>query len=208
MVLLAAAVTGQGPLELFNGRDLAGWSTFLPHADGSDPRTDPRGVFTVRDGVLRISGEEPGLLSTERTYGDYRLRVEWRWGDTARPAAAGPRDGGLLLHATGPDTLWTRSILCQIREGSTGDLWLLDGTALTVRGKRRVDGRAPRFREAERPIGEWNVLEVTCQGDRIEVRLNGAVVNEGTGASATRGRVAFQSQGAELLLRSITLEPL
>ena len=39
-------------LELFNGRNLDGWHTWLVDTQ----RTDPRRVFTVTNGCLRISG--------------------------------------------------------------------------------------------------------------------------------------------------------
>src|SRR5687767_9766825 len=64
------------PIALFNGRDFAGLYTFLQDTK----RADPRGVFTVRDGLLRISGDGFGYLSTERSYRDYRLVVEFKWG--------------------------------------------------------------------------------------------------------------------------------
>lgn len=62
--------------------------------------------------------------------------------------------------------------------------------------------------DVERPVGEWNRLECICAGDRITNILNGKVVNEGTGASLTRGKILFQSEGAELFFRRIDLQPL
>jgi len=43
-------------IPLFNGKDLSGWNIFIRHADKSDPRADPKGVFKVEDGVIHISG--------------------------------------------------------------------------------------------------------------------------------------------------------
>ena len=47
-------------ISLFNGKDLSGWYTFIPHKDdpNADPRTDPKGVFKVEDGVIHVSGQE------------------------------------------------------------------------------------------------------------------------------------------------------
>ncbi|MBL9128254.1 MAG: DUF1080 domain-containing protein, partial [Verrucomicrobiales bacterium] len=87
--------------SLFDGRDLRGWRTWLV-----DTRhDDPRGVFGVTNGWIRISGDGLGYLASEREFENYRLVVEWkwgtkntRWGDRIGKA----RDSGIFLHATGP----------------------------------------------------------------------------------------------------------
>lgn len=108
-------------IQLFNGKDLSGFTTWL-----QDTKTaDPRHVFSVRDGMIRISGEGNGYLATERAYRDYRLVVEYRWG---RRTDGGKfvRNSGILLHATGPDGgaggTWMSSIECQLAQGCVGDL--------------------------------------------------------------------------------------
>ena len=63
-------------IDLFNGRDLQAWYPYLRHFG----RSDARDVFRVRDGVLRISGDVDGYLSTESSWRDYRLSLEFRWG--------------------------------------------------------------------------------------------------------------------------------
>jgi hypothetical protein len=37
------------------------------------------------------------------------------------------------------------------------------------------------------------------------LQVNGKIVNEGTGARPSRGRILFQSEGAELFFRNIAL---
>ena len=59
--------------------------------------------------------------------------------------------------------------------------------------------------DAEKPLGEWNTLECVCDGDRITNILNGKVVNAGTGATPSRGKLLFQSEGAEVFFRRIDL---
>jgi len=63
-------------------------------------------------------------------------------------------------------------------------------------------------REVEKPAGEWNRLEVVVERDRITNILNGVVVNVGTAPSYTRGKIIVQSEGAELFVRRIDLQPL
>jgi hypothetical protein len=62
--------------------------------------------------------------------------------------------------------------------------------------------------DLEKPVGEWNRLECICDGDKITNILNGTVVNAGTGASHTKGKILFQSEGAEVFFRRIELLPL
>lgn len=90
------------PIPLFNGRDLAGFHTWLVDSG----REDPRKVFTVTNHMIRISGEGLGYLATDREYADYHLSAEfrwggrnWSWGDRIGKA----RDSGIFLHATGQD---------------------------------------------------------------------------------------------------------
>lgn len=176
-------------VSLFNGKDLAGWYTFTRHADKTVvPYPDPKGVFKVEDGVIHISGEEFGCLTTKQEYGDYRLRLEVKWGKKKWPPRDGektPRDSGILMHCVGPDKVWTKSIECQIQEHDFGDFFLVCGTTIEVNGKPEK-GRVVRTTDAEKPHGEWIVVEVICDGDAITNIVNGVVVNKATKIATSR----------------------
>lgn len=62
--------------------------------------------------------------------------------------------------------------------------------------------------DVEKAVGEWNTLECICDGAKITNILNGKVVNAGTMASHTKGKILFQSEGAEVFFRRIDLQPL
>jgi len=119
--------------QLFNGYDLEGWYTFLKPR-GRD--NDPKGVFTVKDGMIRISGEEWGCITTHAEYENFRLVTEFKWGELAfEPRLDNARDCGILLHSQGEDGgsagIWMHSIECQIIEGGTGDFIVVgDGSDL------------------------------------------------------------------------------
>jgi hypothetical protein len=113
---------------LFNGRDLDGWYAFLRGAGHGDPK----GVFTVRGGEIRVSGEEWGGLTTRLPYRDYHLAVEWRWGTKTWGSREGrSRDSGILIHCVGEDGAasgaWLESIELQMIEGGSGDIILVSG---------------------------------------------------------------------------------
>jgi Domain of Unknown Function (DUF1080) len=113
-------------VRLFNGKDLAGFTTWLR----STKRDDPGRVFRVTDGLLHVTGDGFGYLATEKAYRDYRVVVEYKWGSRTD---GGPsvRNSGLLLHATGPDGgaggTWMASIECQLAQGCVGDLIVIPG---------------------------------------------------------------------------------
>jgi hypothetical protein len=62
--------------------------------------------------------------------------------------------------------------------------------------------------DVEKKPGEWNTLECICDGGTITNILNGTVVNRGTQSSHTKGKILFQSEGAEVFFRRIELRPL
>jgi hypothetical protein len=137
---------------LFNGKDLSGLTTWLKDTE----REDPRGVFRVTDGMLHLSGDGDGYLATEREYRDYRLVVEYKWGQ--RHAGKFVRNSGILLHATGPDGnagAWPSSFECQLAQGCVGDLILIQGKdeqgrvipmTFTAEIERSPDGRRRRWK--------------------------------------------------------------
>jgi hypothetical protein len=69
---------------------------------------------------------------------------------------------------------------------------------------------APRSpeNELEKPQGEWNLVDLIADGDKVTYKVDGKVMNEGTGANPSRGRILFQSEGAEVFFRNIELRPL
>jgi hypothetical protein len=115
-------------VRLFNGRDLTGFNTVLGSPKkGVKPlglNNDPKHVFQVVNGLLRISGEQEGLLATRRVFENYALIVEYRWGDqTWGPRKDKTRTSGVFLHLGGKagEIKNRPGIKCQIKEGATGD---------------------------------------------------------------------------------------
>ena len=249
-VALASLAGTLGAEELFNGRDLSGWYTWI-RGRGRD--ADPKAVFTVRDGALHVSGEEMGAVVTEREFSDYELEVEYRFlgGEQFCGKQGKAPDSGVLFHSTGPDGgfggIWMESLEANLIVGATGDFWGVgargkDTVALsakvggeTLGGKYRIhdpsgagvytivgNNRVCRFDIArdwkdevgvapaanERPVGEWNLLKLVCDGDKVQVWLNGKLVNSGFGAKPTRGRIQLQSEGCAIEFRRVTVRDL
>lgn len=153
-------------IKLFNGKNLDGWYPFVEKR-GRD--NDVKKVFTVENGLIHISGEEYGSIVTNEEYENYKLTVEFKWGDkTYAPRADRARDNGVLLHSTGPDGgyhgIWMYSIECQVIEGGTGDFLVVgDGSdkyALTATVAPKKEGGGNVYQPGGTPL--------TIQSGRID----------------------------------------
>ena len=63
----------EGFKPLFNGTDLTGWK-FRLQGDA-----DPKKTFSVKDGVIVVTGRPNGFFYTDKSYKDYVLRFDWRY---------------------------------------------------------------------------------------------------------------------------------
>ncbi|HEV3164478.1 MAG TPA: DUF1080 domain-containing protein [Isosphaeraceae bacterium] len=111
------------------------------------------------------------------------------------------------------------SLTCEVRTGSDKQLYYEKGGQEVTRSDGRYNwwGRDPGWKDelgfrgrndVEKPAGEWNRMEVICDGDRITNIVNDYVVNVGTGSSLTEGKILFQSEGAEIFFRKVEVRPL
>src|SRR5688572_28840299 len=136
--------SNSGFVSLFNGKDLTGLYGWLKDTHYEDPRK----VFTVDDGILKISGEVNGYLATKHEYQDYHLVVEYKWGAKTYGAKY-VRNSGILLHAVGPDgnrSPWMSSIECQVAQGCVGDF-------IVIRGKDENGSTIPVTITSETVLG-------------------------------------------------------
>jgi len=195
---------------LFNGKDLNGWYSFL---STKGKNKDPDKVFVVENGLLHISGKEFGYISTEQTFKNFHLAVEFKWGEKKFPprdADTTKRDNGICFYVPlyEVDFVWPKSIECQIQEGDVGDIWLIDSTTVVYDGKQtRPDNytRVKKKSDNEKPNGEWNLVEVIVNRDQIVYKVNGIVVNEARSPSLDEGKILIQSEGAEIYYRKIEI---
>lgn len=128
--LAPAPITPQTPIALFDGTSLPG---FYPWFTDS-PFADPNQVFTVSDGILHVSGNGWGALTSENSYRDYVMVLEFRWDErTWAPRLDKARDAGVLIHGSGAlggwEGVFIPSLEVQVTEGSSGDFVLLKGNS-------------------------------------------------------------------------------
>ncbi|MEQ8209655.1 MAG: DUF1080 domain-containing protein [Lacipirellulaceae bacterium] len=201
---------------LFNGKNLDGWDTWLraPQEEGAEKgeplglNNDPRKVFTVVDGKLRVSGEVFGCISSKEEYADYEIRWKYRWGEKKWPPRLNQlRDSGFLYHCYGKHgafwNAWKACVEYQVQEGDSGDYYFLAGPRgevrvadpkkegygkdysatgeLTTQSQRIVHSGSRRHRH-----GEWVDCHAIIRGDTSVHIVEGIVVNR---AEKLQGRV-------------------
>ena len=211
-----AAVTLPPPKQtwktLFNGKDLTGWEVYVSYQPESNdynlkskltprgPGQDPKQVFSVVDGMLRVSGEEWGGLTTLESFERFHLTMEMKWGEKKwPPREQAKRDSGILYFAVGPhgaeSNHWMRSHEFQIQEGDFGDYHSLDGVTVSANVsdanegdwkfyrydptqplKPRIASRILKQGNYEKPHGEWNTLDVIADGKTMIHKVNGQEV--------------------------------
>ncbi|MEO5892651.1 MAG: DUF1080 domain-containing protein [Ferruginibacter sp.] len=211
----------KGWKQLFNGRDLHSWDSYLRYPtpvgfekmnrDSLPPafglNNDPRGVFKVEDGMIHISGEIWGALTTREEYSNYHLRCLIKWGEKKYyPKDRSSMDGGILYHASDrfdyAFDCWMRSMEMQIQEHDMGDFWPVgaglaefmvkpDGRTIHKDTGDQYDSRyAPqrhsnhihyghvwRSGDFESAHGQWTTAELVTRGADAVYIINGFVVN-------------------------------
>ena len=153
IVVPAPIYAGDDWTALFNGKDLAGWDTWLGRPQGAkEPvglNKDPKQVYTVveADGksAIRISGEIFGAITSQKEFENYHLKLEFKWGEKRwPPREKAVRDSGLLYHCVGPHgaagSFWMRSQELQIQEKDCGDYWSVDKAIVDVEAEKSKAG--------------------------------------------------------------------
>lgn len=208
------AISAQKSISLFNGNSLAGWHSDVPEMDTNVNAKTP---FIVKNGLLVSLGTPGGHLITDAEYSNYRLQVEYRF-------AAKPGNCGVLVHSSTPRALYKmfpKSIEVQMEHGNAGDFWCIveDITVPDMEQRRGpkeqwggTEGKKRNIKNltnsSEKPVGDWNRMEIECLNDSIKVWVNGALENFGYNCTANKGHIALQAEGSEVEFRKVELAPI
>jgi hypothetical protein len=235
----------KGMKSLLNGKNLKGWDTYIgPKEKGGVPvgiNTDPLNIFTIveNDGVkvLRISGEVNASIATKKEYGNYHVRMIFKWGNKIWQL-----NSGLLYHSYGPFgaglEVWMSSHELQLCTGKMGDSYCMgksyfeipvvlsedgktytyspSGTTTTF-GQGQTAPIAAKSADYEMPKGDWNMIDLYCFGRTSVHVVNGKVnmvnynsgkIENGEVIPLTKGKIQIQSEGGELFVKSLEWEPI
>ena len=185
-----------GFVSLFNGKDLTGWKA-----------TGKMEVWGAEKGVIYVSGGGGGWLLTEKEYGDFELRLEYKMSKASNsgvalrtPLQGDPAYAGMEIQLI-DDLNW---------KGLQS--WQHTGSIYNV---------VPAKKIANKDIGEWNTIKIVAKGRKIMVVNNGETLVDADlddyvkehgkkhpGILREKGHVGFQSHDNRVEFKNIHLKPL
>ncbi|MBN2022985.1 MAG: DUF1080 domain-containing protein [Pirellulales bacterium] len=189
----------EGFVSIFNGKNLDGW---LGATQG----------YGAEDGMLVCKKHGGGNLFTKKEYGDFVFRFEFKLepGGNNGVALRSPLEGNPAYEA----------MECQILDDSAEAYkkalkpWQFHGS---------IYGVVPAKTGHLKPVGEWNSQEIVCQGSKVKVTLNGAVIvdtdlatlgdempdgNPHPGLHRKKGHLGFLGHGHRIELRNLRVKDL
>jgi hypothetical protein len=193
--------TEPGFKPLFNGKDLTGWTIVGKKGPG----------YVVENGVLVCPEDGGGNLLTEEEFDNFVFRFEFK------------------LTPGGNNGVGIRAPLAGDIAYSGMEIQILDHNHEKYKGWLKPTQRhgsvydvIPASSENLKPTGEWNVEEISANGPKIKVTLNGKVINDADlstvtdpevlkkhpGVQRKSGRIGFLGHGSHIEFRNIQVKKL
>lgn len=210
-------LTGFTPL--YDGKSLSGWSQDPGHVG----HWQPRGEVLYYDS--KSTAKEKNLW-TEKSYDDFTMVFDWRWAETSakrlnRPVLD-PATGETKKDANGKPMHKNvieldSGIYLRGNNRSQVNLWNWPCGSGEVYGYRMNKKFSQEIRAAltpkvpaDNPIGSWNRMAITLDGDRLTVVLNGKTVIENAQLPGVpkEGPIALQHHGSALEFRNLFIKEL
>ena len=210
-LLLAGAVRLAGVpvpeyVDLFNGKDLAGWVNVNTDKD----------TWSVRNGELVCSGHPIGVMRSAKQYENFILHIEWKhiepggnsgvfaWSD------AKPNEKSRLPNGVEVQMLELDWVNLNKQDGETPPIAYVHGELFGVNGVVTVpdNPRGERSKSIENRCkgrGEWNVYDVVAVDGVIKLSVNGKFVNGISRSTQKKGYLCLESEGAEIHFRNIKI---
>ena len=189
--------------SLFDGQSLAGWKLINQKGDG----------YGVKDGVIYCATNGGGNLMTEKQYGDFIFRFEFKLEDGS--------NNGVGIRAPMEGDAAYQGMEIQILEEGAAERgkW---GKLKPEQYHGSIYGVIAAKRGALKPPGEWNTEEITAQGRRIKVVVNGTTIvdadlnqvndpyqiSKHPGLFRERGHIGFLGHNDYLEFRNIRIKEL
>ncbi|WP_372716974.1 DUF1080 domain-containing protein [Novipirellula sp.] len=147
--------------SLFNGENLDGWQGAVDN-------------YEVVDGAIRCKAGHGGLLLTEDEYSNFVARVEFR-------LPPGGNNGLAIRSPLSGDAAYQAMTELQVLDSEHPKYAKLDPRQYHGSAYGMIAAKRGYLRET----GQWNFQEVTVNGSRIKVELNGNVILDGDVAEVT-----------------------
>jgi hypothetical protein len=200
-LLITVPLVAQGPGEftqLFNGKDLAGWT-----------QRGGKARYTVEDGAIvghSVVNTDNTFLCTDRDYGNFILEYEFKVDPSLnsgvqvrshcydkettftqdgkeKKIAAGRVHGYQIEIDNDPkkDRWWTGGLYEEGRRG-----WLFPGSRGGDKGQFTTQGRQVTKKD------EWNQLRIEANGPHLRTWLNGQLRTDAQDSDTAAGFIALQ----------------
>jgi Domain of Unknown Function (DUF1080) len=192
------------PIELFNGKDLTGWTWVQRAPKAGSATTQPSpidAIWSVHDGLLHDKGRPIGYIRTTTEYANFVLTVE--------QLHVNKGNGGVLFAMTGPDKVWPHCIEAQSLNGEEGDFRNVADFKMTMDASRLEPKRLRRIGpDPEKPVGQWETFVITVDHGNLTLTINGSLQNIATNTQDLTGRIGLQAEGGVIEYRKIELTPI
>jgi hypothetical protein len=238
------SITSFAQKSLFNGKNLKNFDIYLgtPIAGFEElaKKATPESTYSIiklnGQKMIHVSGDINASLATKAEYENYHIRLEFKWGEKVY----GKRNSGLLYHSFGPFGAafgtWMATIEHQLMHENLGDTYLMVNTYCETKAVKGTDGKTftyspegqstsfsetdngrsiKKAKDAEKPLGEWNTVDLYCfgqtsvhvdNGQVVMINTNCCKVENGLKLPLTKGKIQIQSEGGELFIRKIEIE--
>ncbi len=175
--------------------------------------------WTDHNGIIKHNGQGGEIkdLWTEASYKDFTLSFDWRWsgrgkmkmqpvvqpdGSHKGKAEVEELDSGVYLRGDSKSqvNLWNWTI-------GSGEVY---GYRMDKKMPPEVRAGVTSKMKADKPLGEWNHMEITMKGDILQVKLNAQHVIEDAKLPgvALEGPLALQSHGQAIDFANILIKEL
>ncbi len=197
----ASAADEPGFRPLFDGKSLAGWKLVGGHGPG----------YVPGDGKIVCPADGGGNLFTEKEYGNFVFRFEF----LLTPGA----NNGIGIRAPYEGDAAYKGMEIQILDDSDP---VYIGKIRPEQYHGSVYDVIPARTGYRKPVGEWNEEEITANGRRITVVLNGVIILDADlgivheakvlekhpGLARPSGHIGFLGHGSHVEFRNIRIKEL
>jgi hypothetical protein len=167
----------------------AGWTTLFDGKSLSSFNTIGDANWQLMDGVVQAN-KGTGFLVTKASYADFQLKVEFWVDDDA--------NSGVFLRCGNPQ---------QITAMNAYEVNIYDKRPDPTYGTGAIVDVAKPL-TAMKAGGKWNTYEITAQGPRMVVTLNGTKTVDVQNSAHARGPIGLQYGAGTVKFRSVQIKPM
>ena len=149
---ILASKGGNDFKSAFNGKNFEGWA-------------GPTNNYSVDHGSIQCMKGKGGTIYVNDELGDFSARMEFK-------LPPGGNNGLAIRYPGSGDTAYVGMCELQVLDDSAKKYAKLH----PAQYHGSAYGMVPAARGYQRPVGEWNSQEVTVDGSRIKVELNGTLI--------------------------------